>query len=186
MAGDICPWWMGYLLANPIRRLLEKPERIIGPHISEGDTVLDFGPAMGFFTLPAAREVGSSGRVIAVDIQEKMLRALKRKLARAGLAERVETRLSSEHDLALGGLDGQIDLAMAIHVVHEVPDPRGLFEGLYTVIKPGGRLLVIEPPGHVKAEDFAETVRLASEVGFAADDSVALKQKRAALFVKPA
>ena len=72
MADHICPWWMGYLLANPLRRLLEEPEKLIGPFVKEGMTVVDYGCGMGFFTLPMARLVGPGGKVIAVDVQEKM------------------------------------------------------------------------------------------------------------------
>ena len=74
MAHRVCPWWLGYLLASPLRRLMYDPARILTPHVREGMTVLEPGPAMGFFTLELARRVGPAGRVVAVDIQEKMLR----------------------------------------------------------------------------------------------------------------
>ena len=69
MAEHICPWWVGYLLVCPIRRWFQAPDKILSPYITEGMTVLDIGPAMGFFTIPAARMVGYSGKVIAVDVQ---------------------------------------------------------------------------------------------------------------------
>ena len=51
MSEHVCPWWIGYLLASPLRRLLYKPEQILGSHIREGMTVLEPGCAMGFFSL---------------------------------------------------------------------------------------------------------------------------------------
>ena len=78
----VCPWWLGYFLVSPLRRLVEDPEKIVGPYVSEGMTVLEPGPGMGFFTLEMARRVGSSGRIIAVDLQPRMIASLKRRAAR--------------------------------------------------------------------------------------------------------
>ena len=89
MAKHVCPWWVGYLLVSPIRRWFQDPEKILSPYVSEGMTVLDIGPGMGFFTIPAARMVGDSGRVIAVDLQEKMLKSLVKRAEKAGVAGRI-------------------------------------------------------------------------------------------------
>ena len=185
MPGDICPWWMGYVLTNPIRRFLEKPEEILGAYISDGMTVLDFGCAMGFFTLPAARLAGENGKVIAVDIQEKMLRSLRRRVTKSGLIERVDIRQCSETDLAISDLNGQVDLALAIHVVHEVPDAGGLVREIFAAVKPAGRFLLIEPAGHVNADQFAETARIAVDAGFLSSERPGIKWGRSALFSKP-
>ena len=58
MAERVCPWWVGYLLASPVRRLLENPEAVIAPHLSSGATAMDVGSGMGFFSLPMAERVG--------------------------------------------------------------------------------------------------------------------------------
>lgn len=50
MAKRICPWWLGYVLASPLRRWIQDPAAIIGPYVREGMTVLEPGPGMGFFT----------------------------------------------------------------------------------------------------------------------------------------
>ena len=73
-------------LASPLRRLMYNPDSILAPHVRKGMTVLEPGPGMGFFTLELARRVGPSGRVVAVDIQPRMLDRLKRRAALAGLA----------------------------------------------------------------------------------------------------
>ena len=52
MAEDVCPVWVAYLLASPLRKLLQNPERILAPCVHEGMTVVDIGCAMGFFSLP--------------------------------------------------------------------------------------------------------------------------------------
>ena len=76
MACKVCPWWLGYLLISPLRKLLQNPEKIIAPLVHEGMTVVEIGPGMGFFTLELAKKVAASGRVIAIDIQPKMLEQL--------------------------------------------------------------------------------------------------------------
>lgn len=47
MAKHVCPWWLGYLLASPLRRLLQDPAAIITPFVRDGMTVLEPGPGMG-------------------------------------------------------------------------------------------------------------------------------------------
>jgi predicted methyltransferase len=69
MPREVFPWWAGYLLLFPARRLLQDPRKILAPYVSEGMTVLEPGPAMGFFTLELARLVGPAGRVIADEIR---------------------------------------------------------------------------------------------------------------------
>jgi predicted methyltransferase len=62
MSRRICPWWLGYFLASPLRRWLRHdPTKILAPYVREGMTVFEPGPGMGFFTLELARRVGASG-----------------------------------------------------------------------------------------------------------------------------
>src|SRR5512141_2540792 len=122
MALRVCPWWIGYLLVSPLRKLLQDPASILAPFVREGMTVLEPGPGMGFFTLEAARRVGPRGRVVAVDLQPRMLAALRRRAARAGLAERIEAREARPESLAVEDLAGKVDLVLALLVVHELPD----------------------------------------------------------------
>src|ERR1039458_1564881 len=84
MGHRVCPWWLGYVLASPLRRLLQDPAAVVKPYVREGMTVLEPGPGMGFFTLEMARQVGASGGVVAVDIQPRMIAGLQRRLAKAG------------------------------------------------------------------------------------------------------
>jgi ubiquinone/menaquinone biosynthesis C-methylase UbiE len=156
---------MGYLLASPLRALGESPKKILAPLVEPGMTAVDVGCAMGFFSLPMARMVGESGRVVCVDLQARMLSTLKRRARRRGLGGIIETRHCGADDLGLDDLGGQADLVLAAHVVHEVPDPRRLLATCRRILKPGGRLLLIEPRGHVSAEEFETTAGLAGEAG---------------------
>ena len=72
MAERICPVWVGYLLASPIRKLFENPKKLLSDHVISDMTILDVGCAMGFFSIPLAKMVGSNGKIIAIDLQPKM------------------------------------------------------------------------------------------------------------------
>src|SRR5689334_21608462 len=104
MALDVCPWWIGMLMVSPIRRWFEDPEKLLRPYVREGMTILEPGPGMGFFTLPMARMLGDSGRIIAVDVQPKMLAGLRRRAKRAGLLARIELRQAQRDSMGVADL----------------------------------------------------------------------------------
>jgi ubiquinone/menaquinone biosynthesis C-methylase UbiE len=163
----VCQWWMGYLLASPIRRLSSPPSKLLGPYVRPGMTVLEPGPGMGFYTLDLARLVGPAGRVVAVDVQQRMLDGLRKRAARAGLLDRIDIRLAGSHSLAISGYDGRIDFTLAAAVVHEMPDAAGFFREAARASRPGGQLLFIEPRGHVTAKQFEAGLQAARAAGFA-------------------
>lgn len=76
------------LVAWILRRRGQNPAEILAPHVREGMTVLEPGSGMESFTLDLARLVGISGRLVAVNVQPKMLDRLKRHAAEAGLLNR--------------------------------------------------------------------------------------------------
>jgi ubiquinone/menaquinone biosynthesis C-methylase UbiE len=165
MPERVCPVWMGWLLASPLRKLWQNPEKILRPFITPGMTVLEPGSAMGFFSLPAAKLVGPQGKVICVDLQPGMLSRLATRAARAGLGERLEPRLCSETSLNIDDLNGKTDFAFAIAVVHEVPDQDNFFQEMAAALKPGGKLLFAEPKGHVTREAFQQSLAWAQKWG---------------------
>jgi SAM-dependent methyltransferase len=180
----VCPWWIGYFLASPIRKLWQDPHTILAPLVAEGMLVLEPGPGMGYFTLELARLVGPSGRVVAVDLQPRMLSVLRRRARRRRLQERVETRLASEDGMRLADLAGRVDFALAFAMVHEVPDAGRFFGEVAAAVKPGGRLLFAEPAGHVTDPQFAASLELAAGAGFRLERRTPVRSSRAALLVR--
>jgi ubiquinone/menaquinone biosynthesis C-methylase UbiE len=180
----VCPWWIGYFLLIPFRKLAQDPQKILSPFVRDGMTVLEVGPGMGYFTLTLARLVGESGRVICVDIQEKMLSALQKRAAKAGLAGRIATVLADKDSLRIESFAGKVDFALAFAVVHEVPDPARLFEQIARSLKPGAVLLFSEPTGHVTMEEFRAAVNLARSKGLEETKVVEIKRSLTVLLRK--
>jgi tRNA A58 N-methylase Trm61 len=147
-------------------------------------TVFEPGPGMGFFTLELARLVGPSGRVIAVDIQPRMLSTLKRRLTTAGLLGRVDTRLARPDSMVLDDLRGAVDFTLAFAMVHEMPSANRFFEETATVSKPGATLLLVEPGGHVTDAEFTAEVEAAAAAGFVETDRPQIGRSHAALLKK--
>jgi ubiquinone/menaquinone biosynthesis C-methylase UbiE len=184
MGHRICPWWLGYILASPLRRLLQDPATIVRPYVREGMTVLEPGPGMGFFTVEMAREVGPHGRVIAVDVQPRMIAGLKRRLTKAGLLERTDARLAPSESLGLQDLQGKVDFALAMAVVHEMPSSSRFFAEVAQALKPGATLLLAEPSGHVKKTAFEAELKDAAVAGFEVIDHPVVRRSQAALLKK--
>ena len=177
----VCPWWIGYLLACPIRRIRQDPGKLLGPYIRPGMTVLEPGPGMGFFTLELARLVGESGSVVAVDIQPKMVESLRKRAAKRGLLGRLHTRLATAETMGLDDVAGKVDFVLAFAVVHEMPSPEWFFQQVAAVMKPGAGLLFAEPAGHVKGPDFDVSLAAAAETGLHVVDRPAVARSHAAL-----
>ena len=184
MAHRVCPWWLGYLLASPLRRWMQDPVAIVGPFVSDGMVVLEPGPGMGFFTLELARRVGPEGRVIAVDVQPKMLEGLVKRATRAGLAARIDARLPKGESLGLEDYAGKVNFTLAFAMVHEVTNPVALFADIRKALMPGGKLLIAEPVGHVSSEAFEASLRQAGEAGLVLDSRPTIRRSHAAVLVR--
>jgi SAM-dependent methyltransferase len=161
----VCPWWIGYLLASPIRRLIQNPEKILAPYVRPGMTVLEPGPGMGFFTIPIARMVGEDGCVHVLEIQKEMLAGLERRAKKSGVSARIHTRLVKPDSMDVADLAGKVDVVCAFAVVHELPSAERFFAEAAATLKPGGILLLAEPAGHVKSAEFEAELDIASRHG---------------------
>jgi ubiquinone/menaquinone biosynthesis C-methylase UbiE len=126
-------------------------------------TVLDLGCGPGFFSVEMAQMVGRSGRVIAADLQEGMLRKLGDKIRGTELEERITLHKCEENAI---GLSEDVDFILAFYVVHEVPDQGGLFHEMKSILKQNGRIFIVEPPFHVSKTAFEETIGRARDAGF--------------------
>lgn len=183
-SNRVCPWWLGYLLASPLRRFLYSPEDILNPHLSKGMNVLDIGCGMGFFSLPMARLVNETGKVVCVDLQEKMIKGLLRRAKKAGLLDRIDARVSQKNSLMLNDISGKIDFALAFAVVHEVSDKKRLLSEIWIIMKEGGKLLIAEPSTHVSKTDFDKTISIARSTGFEVMNDLTIRRSHSILLGK--
>ncbi len=124
------------------RRSWQPPDLILtGLDLREGEILLDVGCGSGYFSVPAARLVGPAGRVYAVDISLEMLMQVGRRIYAEGLVN-VETVLSRETNIPLP--DACADAALLANVLHEAEDRPALLGEVHRLVRPGGRLLVVD------------------------------------------
>lgn len=161
----VCPVWLGYTFITPLRKYQHNPQTILGPHIKRGMNILDYGCAMGYFSMYLARMTGTEGKVYCVDIQQKMLDHLMKRATNRDLEQIIVPLLVGE-EYDPKELADQIDFALLFAVVHEVPDKIALFNDVYCMLKSGGKVLFAEPKGHVSFENFEESLDIARKAGF--------------------
>jgi len=163
---------------------LQDPEEIVAPYVKEDMTVLDIGCGMGFFSLPLAKLVGKTGKVVCLDLQEKMINGLVRRALKAGLSDRIDVRICRQNSLVVSDLADKIDFVLAFALLHEVSNKERLFAEIYNTMKQTGELLVAEPKGHVSKLDFEQTVSIAQSAGFEILSDLRIQRSRAVLLRK--
>jgi ubiquinone/menaquinone biosynthesis C-methylase UbiE len=106
--------------------------------VRTGQTVLDYACGPGYYTIPAARIVGSSGRVYALDIQPDAAAMVMQRAQAAGVSN--VTTIVSGRDTGLP--DASIDLVLLYDAIAGITDQRGVLAELDRVLKPEGGLSV--------------------------------------------
>jgi len=130
------------LIDNPLRRRFQPPGEMAERHgLAPGMTVLEVGPGNGTYTLAAARRVGESGKVVAVDIEPRMVERVERRIAAAGVTN-VEVRVADVYDLPFD--DGTFDAIYLIAVIGEIPEPARALREFRRVLAPDGTLAFSE------------------------------------------
>jgi ubiquinone/menaquinone biosynthesis C-methylase UbiE len=143
--------------------------------------VMDVGCGMGLFSIAIAKMVGDTGLVIAVDLQQRMLDVLRKRAEKQGVSDRIQTHRCEANRL---GVEMPVDFALAMMMVHEVLDQRRLLGEIHGCLKPSGRFLVAEPKIHVPGNAFANTVTLATDLGFKNVEEPRVPGCRAVVFEK--
>jgi ubiquinone/menaquinone biosynthesis C-methylase UbiE len=149
-------------LDSKLRRLLQNPYIILRPFVSKGMTVLDYGCGNGYFSIPISELVGNTGKVYSIDIQEEMLQKLSTKLTDLNITN-VTPVLKGNEKLGFRIL---FDFVVAVYVVHEIQDQKAFFEEMFDLLKPNGKMLIVEPDIIVSKRKFNKTLDLAKQIGF--------------------
>lgn len=179
----VCPWWLGYFLISPVRKFKQNPNKILSPYIKTGMQIIDFGCAMGYFSIPLARLTGPNGKVFCVDIQEKMLQKLKKRTKNKRMEGIIEPRLIGK-DYNPAELQNRLDFVLLFSVVHEVPDKEQLFRDMYAMLMAGGKVLFSEPDKRVPINEFESSIQLAEKAGFKQAGRLNINKSHSVLFEK--
>jgi ubiquinone/menaquinone biosynthesis C-methylase UbiE len=175
----VCPVELAGGLDNSIRRWLHNPQKILQPYVKPGMTVLDFGCGPGFFTIEMAKMVGKSGRVIACDLQDGMLNKLRGKIEGSPLKEVITLHKCKTDQI---GASEIVDFVLAFYMLHEVKDQDKYLREIRSLLKPEGKVLLVEPPFHVTKREFSETVHKARTAGLIQLESPKVFMGRTAVF----
>jgi ubiquinone/menaquinone biosynthesis C-methylase UbiE len=126
-------------------------------------TVLDLGCGPGFFLIEIAKMVSDSGKVMAADLQEGMLEKVEKKIKGTDLEQRFEIHKCQDDKI---GVTEKVDFVLAFYMIHEVPDQDKLFGELRSILKPEGKIYIIEPKLHVSKKSFERMINRLINIGF--------------------
>ncbi len=159
-----------HLLALGRRKRLPAARIVRQLDIAPDNTVLDIGAGVGYFARALLRQLGTHGRLIAIDISPVMLEELKKNLPRS--QAQVRTLIADAVQIPLP--DKSADRILMALVLHEIAEPPAALREARRLLKPDGRLLVVEwhklqpPPGPPEKDrlDPGELFKLAHRTGF--------------------
>jgi predicted methyltransferase len=131
--------------------------RLLG--IKSGMTVADIGAGSGYYVVRLSPIVGASGRIIAEDVTPEYLRSLRKRVHDLGL-QNVAISRGAAHDPKLPA--GSVDIAILVHMYHEIAQPYALLYNLVAALKPDARVGIVDafaptpkhgtPPGLLRCE----------------------------------
>lgn len=158
------PEFLANLIDNPLRRRIQPPSEMPLRHaIKPGMTVLDVGPGNGRYTLETARRVGPAGKVVAIDVEPKMIERVLRRAEDEDI-QNLEAKVANVYQLPYE--DGAFDAIYMIAVINEIPDRERALRELYRVLTLSGTLALSElfmDPDYKHAKTL---IRLADKVNF--------------------
>jgi SAM-dependent methyltransferase len=120
--------------------------RLLG--IKSGMPVADVGAGSGYYVVRLSPIVGPRGRIIAQDVVPEYLRDLRKRVQNLGL-QNVAISLGEPHDPRLP--PGSIDIAILVHMYHEIVQPYGLLYNLVPALRPGAHVGIVDAYGPTSA-----------------------------------
>jgi len=158
------PEYLADVIDNPWRRRIQPPDKTAIRHgIQPGMTVLEVGPGTGTYTIATARRVGEKGKVVAIDIEPKMVDRVRKKVETEGLTN-LDVRVANAYDLPFD--DGTFDLIYMITVIGEIPLPKKAIREFHRVLSPTGTLVFSELLPDLDYPSVSTLIRWVTGVGF--------------------
>lgn len=115
--------------------------------VRPGMAVADIGAGAGYYVGRLSRRVGPEGRVFAQDVERKYLERLRGRVGRERLGN-VSLVLGEPHDPRLP--PRSVDVALLVHMYHEIAQPFGLLANLVPAMRPGGRVAILDVDGPIQ------------------------------------
>jgi ubiquinone/menaquinone biosynthesis C-methylase UbiE len=179
--NNVCGVERAGALDLKFRKLLQNPQKILKPYIMEGMTILDVGCGPGYFTIEMAKMLCGSGKVIAADLQDGMLEIVKKKVANTSLQNIIEFHKCESDKI---GLTKECDFILVFYMLHEVPNQTTFLKELYSLLKPEGKVLIVEPKFHVTKKDFENSMDIMKNKGFNVVEEPKIFFSRSALIIR--
>jgi ubiquinone/menaquinone biosynthesis C-methylase UbiE len=104
-------------------------------------TVLEVGPGSGTYTIATARRIGAQGRLVTVDIEERMIERVKHRAQTEGVSN-IEAKVADVYDLPFA--DATFDAIYMIAVIGEIPSPEKALREFHRVLSPSGTIAFSE------------------------------------------
>jgi SAM-dependent methyltransferase len=131
--------WPAFL--NPLRRLFEDPKRLVEPYVKDGQVVADLGCGSGYYTLALAELVGPTGKVYAVDLDKKAIRALSKRAEKDGY-KNIEAQATSAADVGFIK-DKSVDFVLANGLLCSMSTNRqSAVNEIKRILKPTGKAYI--------------------------------------------
>lgn len=125
---------------DPARDGWQMPERVIGAlGLTGGQSVADIGAGTGYFTVRLAK-LAARPRVFAVDIESSMVEYVRTRAIREGLTTVVAVKAEADRT----NLPEPVDVALVVDTYHHIPNRVAYFSALKALLKPGGRLAIVD------------------------------------------
>lgn len=123
------------------RELLPPKQTLINLHLHKGDIMADIGCGIGYFSIPASKIVGNSGKIFAIDIQPEMLHDVEVETRENNISN-IEIVLTEGNNLRLE--DNKVNFAFVSNVLHEIEEKEIFLNEVKRIISPDGKIALVE------------------------------------------
>ena len=174
----VCPSWFSFILYNPVRKAFTDRSRVLDEScITRESVVLEIGAGNGFFTEAIAER---AKKVIAVELQQGMVRKLRKRVQRFGAAVEIVLEDISSADLA----PDSADVCLLYYSFHEIARQEEAAAIIARAVRRGGVLSIYEPSVEVNSRDMQSTVSRFTSLGFVPEGTLDTIFTRSALLRK--
>jgi len=136
------PQFLANFIDNPLRRKIQPPKETgLRQGIKSGMNVLEVGPGNGRYTVEAAKIVGPNGRITTIDIENKMIERVIKRMETENITN-INAEVANVYKLPYQ--DCSFDLIYMIAVFNEIPEQEKALTEFHRVLKPNGLLVFSE------------------------------------------